>query len=54
MKITKETLIEEIAQDPDKVEILLDHGLHCIGCMASHFENLGQGMQNHGFRKVQV
>ncbi|MBS3143419.1 DUF1858 domain-containing protein [Candidatus Woesearchaeota archaeon] len=54
MKITKKSLIEEIAQDPKKAEILIDAGLHCIGCMASHFENIGQGLKVHGFSDKEI
>jgi len=49
MKITKKSLIEEVTRDPNRSKILLDHGLHCIGCMASAFENLEQGFKAHGF-----
>jgi len=54
MKITKKSLIEEIAQDPKKVEILMETGLHCIGCMGSHFENLEQGLKAHGFSDKEI
>jgi len=53
-KITKNTLIAEIlAENPKKSqllsEIMIDFGIHCIGCGASAFETLEQGVLGHGF-----
>ncbi len=48
-KITKETPIAQIVEKhPETVDVFAKHGLHCIGCAASHFENLGQGCEAHG------
>ncbi|KKQ17634.1 MAG: disulfide oxidoreductase [Berkelbacteria bacterium GW2011_GWA1_36_9] len=54
MKVTRESSIEEIAQDPKKAEILIDSGLHCLGCMASHFENIEQGLKGHGHSDEEI
>lgn len=53
-KITKDTLIAEIlAENPEKAqllaEVMIDFGIHCIGCGASSFETLEQGVLGHGF-----
>ena len=53
-KITKNTLIAEIlAENPEKAqllsEIMLDFGIHCVGCGAAAFETLEQGVLGHGF-----
>lgn len=49
MKITKEMSITEIVQKyPQTVEILVQHGMGCLGCAAARFENLGQGAAAHG------
>lgn len=29
-------------------EIMLDHGMHCIGCCGASFESLEQGCKAHG------
>ena len=33
---------------PETMEVFMKHGMHCIGCMASHFEDLEQGCAAHG------
>ncbi len=49
MKITKEMSITEIVQQyPQTAEILMQHGMGCLGCVAARFENLGQGAAAHG------
>ncbi|MEM3074815.1 MAG: iron-sulfur cluster assembly accessory protein [Candidatus Pacearchaeota archaeon] len=53
-KITKESLIADIlAEHPERAhllsEILMDFGIHCIGCGASNFETLEEGVLGHGF-----
>ena len=53
-KITKDTLIAEIlAENPEKAqllaEIMMDFGIHCIGCGAAAFETLEQGVLGHGY-----
>jgi len=54
-KITKEMNIGEIAQKfPDSVGVLMEEGMHCIGCMASHFETLEQGLGAHGKSEEEI
>lgn len=49
MKIEKNTKIGEIVEKaPDKVEILLNSGMHCIGCPASQAETLEEACAVHG------
>ena len=52
--VTKNMLIAEIlSENPEKAqllsEIMLDFGIHCIGCGAAAFETLEQGVLGHGF-----
>lgn len=48
-KITKDMPIGEIiSKYPETVEVMMNHGLHCVGCAAAHFENLSQGCEAHG------
>ena len=47
--ITKDIGINELAEKyPKTIPILLDFGMHCIGCMAAQFETLEQGCMAHG------
>ena len=49
-KVTKETLIGEALQiDMEKiVPILMDMGMHCIGCPASQGESIEEACMVHG------
>ncbi len=49
MKFTKNTKIGEILQQaPEKAEILLEAGMHCLGCPASQEETLEEACDVHG------
>ena len=49
MKFNKDTKIGEIVENaPEKVEILLDAGMHCLGCPASQAETLEEACLVHG------
>jgi hybrid cluster-associated redox disulfide protein len=49
MTITKETSIDEIMENyPEAAEVLIMHGMNCIGCQAAQFENLAQAAKAHG------
>jgi len=54
MKITRKTKLSELATNQKVVEVLLDSGLHCIGCFASQFENLEQGCKGHGMSDEEI
>src|SRR3989344_821295 len=48
-KITKEMMIGEFVESyPQLVDILLAEGVHCIGCGASGFESIEEGLMGHG------
>ena len=48
-KISKDTPLGEIVKDfPQAVPIMLEHGLHCVGCHVAAFETIGQGAKAHG------
>ena len=54
-KVDKNTLIAEIIVDyPDLMQLLVDAGLHCIGCPASSFEGLEEGCMVHGMDEKQI
>ena len=49
MKIEKDTKIGEIVEKaPEKVDILLSAGMHCLGCPASQAETLEEACMGHG------
>lgn len=49
MKIEKDTKIGEIVEKaPEKAEILLEAGMHCLGCPASQAETLEEACDVHG------
>ena len=54
-KITADMTIGEAIQNNPKVaEILLNEGIHCVGCGAAYWETIEQGMQGHGKSKEEV
>ena len=49
MEIKKDTKIGEIVEKyPEKVDVLLSAGMHCIGCPASQAETLEEACMVHG------
>ena len=49
VKITKDTgIIDAVQQHPEIIEVFQNYGLGCIGCMAAHYETIGQGAGAHG------
>ena len=49
MKIEKTTKIGELLeQSPEKADILLEAGMHCLGCPASQGETLEEACMVHG------
>ena len=49
MKIEKTTKIGElIANAPEKADILLEAGMHCLGCPSAQAETLEEACAVHG------
>ncbi len=49
MKIEKTTKIGELLEiAPEKAEILLNAGMHCLGCPASQEETIEEACMVHG------
>jgi len=49
MKIEKTTKIGKILETaPEKADILLEAGMHCLGCPASQAETLEEACMVHG------
>lgn len=55
MKITKTSNIQEIVEKhPQAAEVLFEEGIHCLGCAASHFETLEEGLAAHGKSDAEI
>ena len=53
--ITKDMTIGDIVQsNPRAAEVLTNHGIHCVGCHASPYETLEQGLMGHGMPQEEV
>ena len=49
MKFSKDTKIGDLLeQAPEKADILLEAGMHCLGCLASQVETLEEACMVHG------
>lgn len=49
MVINKDNKIGEIIENaPEKAELLLEAGMHCLGCPASQAETLEEACEVHG------
>lgn len=49
MKFSKNTRIGDILETaPEKADILLEIGMHCLGCPASQMETLEEACSVHG------
>ena len=49
MEINKNMTIRELLEKaPEKAEILLEAGMHCLGCPASQAETLEEACEVHG------
>jgi hybrid cluster-associated redox disulfide protein len=55
IKINKDkNLAELVSEHPSTVEVLLDYGLHCVGCIASAFDTIEAGSKVHGLSDKEI
>jgi len=55
VKISKDMLIGEVAQKhPEAIPVLMDEGVHCVGCGAAFFETIEQGLAVHGKNEKEI
>lgn len=53
--ITKEMNLGELVYKyPETAEILMDFGLHCVGCFANSFDTLEAGAKVHGMSDEEI
>jgi len=54
-KITKKMSFAEILEKaPEAAEVLMDKGMHCIGCPMSQMESLEEGVKAHGLNPNEI
>lgn len=54
-KITKKTKMSEILmKNPKAARLLIEAGMHCVGCPMAMQETLEQGCLSHGMTKKQI
>lgn len=41
-------IMDVVTKYPETVDVFLESGMGCLGCAASHFENIEQGATAHG------
>jgi hydroxylamine reductase len=53
--ISKTMMIgDAVSEYPDIVPIMIENGMHCIGCGASMFETLEEGFLGHGMSDKEI
>lgn len=54
-KISKDMMImDAIHKNPKTADILMEAGIHCIGCVAASGETLEQGLKAHGKKDKEI
>ena len=51
MKITKDLTISQVLEtNPDAAKVLMDNGMHCLGCFIASGETVEQAAEAHGLK----
>lgn len=54
-RISRESNLGEMVFNYPKIaEVLLDYGLHCVGCGAMHYDTIEAGARIHGFTDAEI
>jgi len=54
-KISKNANLGEVVEKhPEIAEVLIDYGLHCIGCPASGYDTIEDGAKLHGLSDKEI
>ena len=48
------TLGEAIQKSPESAEIMMNYGLHCVGCHVASWETIEQGALGHGMSNKEI
>ena len=55
MKITKKTKMSEILEaKPEAAKLLVNAGMHCVGCPMAAEESLEEGCSAHGMSEKEI
>lgn len=50
----KDVIVDILKQKPKAHEVMIEQGLHCIGCGGAAFESLEDGARAHGLSDKQI
>ena len=54
-KVTKDMLLGDVIQVyPETAAVMLEYGLHCVGCFANQFDTVEQGALLHGMDQEEI
>ena len=54
-KVTRETNMAELVQmHSEAVEVLMDYGLHCVGCALMAYDTVEQGAKIHNMTDEEI
>ncbi len=54
-KITKDMQLGKlVSKYPEAAQVMLKHGMHCIGCQMAAWETIEQGAKGHGMDDKQL
>ncbi len=54
-KIQRDQNLGEIAANhPEAAKVMLEYGLHCVGCFANRFDSVEVGAKLHGMSDAEV
>ncbi len=48
------TFGEVLEKYPETAQVMLSHGLHCVGCHIASYETIKQGAKAHGMTDKQI
>ncbi len=48
------TLGEVVEKFPESAEVMMNYGLHCIGCHVASWETIEQGALGHGMGEKEI
>lgn len=55
MQVTRDTNLGDLVKSyPQTGPVLLDYGLHCVGCFANAFDTIEMGARVHGMTDAEV
>lgn len=55
MLVKKEMLLAEVVERwPETIQVIMDYGLHCVGCYVSSAESIEDGCKVHGMSDIEV